>query len=985
MIRARFDLNSETTTSRATSADQERLARILDDYLVAVERGQTIDLEELLSKYPDDAAQLRGYLSGLQLFHAAALGTKQESSISSSERVPPALEAIGDYRLIREIGRGGMGIVYEAWQVSLRRRVALKVLPFNSASDAKQLGRFKNEAQAAAQVQHPNIVPVFAVGEENGVHYYVMQLIEGQSLAGLLGAMRTGTSPSGGTTAPNNLLTQRQTGHELRIGPSRSPSAAVEASKGSGENSQPMRANETADHIRVVARLGVQAADALHAAHEYGILHRDVKPSNLLLDDQGKLWITDFGLARCRDVHGLTQTGDVLGTMRYMSPEQALGRNALIDQRTDVYSLGLTMYELATLHHPADEVSDVQLLFDRYRPVAKPLRHWNRHIPADFQTIVLKCMAEFPHERYASARELAADLERFLDGRPILASPPGWLSRAGKWAKRRRGVVYAAAAVLLVAIGGMCANMMVVAHERAERVRMANDAMHDMGIALDRLNRTAVRLSSIPGAEEVRYDLLRECVQLYQKFAQQAVDDPTLANDVAITYGKLGILFTNLGQPQEARKAHEQARGIWQQRLTRDPENAEHARMLARSLNSLGLLAAGAGQRDEAFEHLHQALELQSRSADDTTSLERANELATTHSNLGVVLKTSSPEQAVAEFQAAIAIWEPFAESAGADPEALQGLVANYTWLAAALQDSSPSAAENAYQRAIHFQLKLAKSNPINRIYRGDLARAYNNLGMLALKNDEWKKAETYFSDAIRLQQELVKASPGTKSYPRDLAICYNNLGMIQSRDGRLADAEQSYQRAAQLQQQLLAAEPNDVQVLSSLGSTWSNLGMLFDRQQKYVEGAAAYEQAVRFQRRALGIAPTNTVTRGRLSGHYSNYARNQSAQGRYEAAVKLTADRKNLWPADAKQLLSVLQDLTLLWQQINGAPDAEQAKQACVETAAQAFRAALAAGISRDQLQDPKLAVLMRSEEFRQLTEDAGGELTATSSQSSK
>ena len=280
-----------------------------------------------------------------------------------------------------------------------------------------------------------------------------MQLIEGQSLASLLGALRTGGDPSCGTTAPNNTLTY----DSLRAsGPCESTSP-----RGS-DKSLPMRANETADHIRVVARLGIQAAGALHAAHEYGIVHRDVKPSNLLLDDQGKIWVTDFGLARCRENQGLTQTGDVLGTMRYMSPEQALGRAALVDQRTDVYSLGLTMYELATLNHPADDVGEVQQLFDRNRPATKPLRHWNRHIPRDFQTIVLKCLAEFPHERYSTAQELADDLERFLEGRPILASPPGRLSRAGKWAKRHRGVVYAAAAVLLVAL----ASTMMLSRER---------------------------------------------------------------------------------------------------------------------------------------------------------------------------------------------------------------------------------------------------------------------------------------------------------------------------------------------------------------------------------------------------------------------------------------------------------------------------------------------------------------------------------------
>ena len=184
--------------------DQERLARILDDYLVAIEQGLPVTPEELLAKYPEDAAQLRGYLSGLQLFHAAAgVAPQQVQGSLIVGPLPQPMQTIGDYQLVREIGRGGMGVVYEAFQVSLRRRVALKILPFTVANDAKQISRFKNEAQAAAQVQHPNIVPVYAVGEENGVHYYVMQLIEGQSLTSLLDGLRSSGRASHGATAAN--------------------------------------------------------------------------------------------------------------------------------------------------------------------------------------------------------------------------------------------------------------------------------------------------------------------------------------------------------------------------------------------------------------------------------------------------------------------------------------------------------------------------------------------------------------------------------------------------------------------------------------------------------------------------------------------------------------------------------------------------------------------------------------------------------------
>src|SRR3954463_10135088 len=495
--------------------DQERLARILDEYLVGIERGLPLTPEELLSRYPDDAAQLRGYLSGLQLFHDAAgvtPGRVQRSLIGVG--LPRPMQTIGDYQLIREIGRGGMGVVYEAIQHSLRRRIALKILPFSIANDAKQLNRFKNEAQAAAQVQHPNIVPVYSVGEENGIHYYVMQLIDGQALTSLLDGLRSGTREASDVTAAND---RDRTLASLN-GLSREPRNGNIERTPTNVSVAPMRAAETADHIRIVARLAKQAAEALYAAHEYGVVHRDVKPSNLLLDDHGKLWVTDFGLARCRENQGLTQTGDVLGTMRYMSPEQALGRAALIDQRTDIYSLGITMYELATLHHPADGVNDLQLYFDREREAPRPLRQWNRHIPADFQTIVLKCLSEFPHERYSTAQELADDLERFLDGRPITASPPTLLSRASKWAKRRRGVVYATMAVLFVAVTGAITTMTMLAHERnAENTRalaLSRKAVRD-SVAFN-LTKYADQLAAIPGAEAVGHEMLQAGIEYFQ-------------------------------------------------------------------------------------------------------------------------------------------------------------------------------------------------------------------------------------------------------------------------------------------------------------------------------------------------------------------------------------------------------------------------------------------------------------------------------------
>lgn len=284
---------------------------------------------------------------------------------------------LGDFRIVREIGRGGMGVVYETEQQSLRRRVALKILPFAAVLDDRRLQRFKNEALAAAQLRHPNIVSVLSVGCERGVHYYAMEYVEGQSLAEVVEELQ-GTSGEleVNTAHPSGRLAATPPGVRLRLAPSDedrgdrseySPPRQVPCPQNpSSLPLSPSTLNHAAlstvvatrssplvtcpfssgDRFRQIARLGIQAAEALHYAHEMGIVHRDIKPSNLLVDAHGHLWITDFGLATTQSDAGLTMTGDILGTLRYMSPEQAAGDRVRIDYRTDIYSLGTTLYEL---------------------------------------------------------------------------------------------------------------------------------------------------------------------------------------------------------------------------------------------------------------------------------------------------------------------------------------------------------------------------------------------------------------------------------------------------------------------------------------------------------------------------------------------------------------------------------------------------------------------------------------------------------------
>ncbi len=290
-----------------------------------------------------------------------------------------AQTCIGPYEIVRELGRGGMGVVYEAIERPLDRRVAIKVLPFSSASDPQLIDRLHHEARIVARLDHPNIVKVYGSGEIEGVHYIAFQLVEGCSLNAV--------------------------------------NANVSADRDSTSSRQ-------ASRWEWLAKLGRDAASALQHAHENGIIHRDIKPSNLLLDRSGKVWVADFGLARATGLSQLTATGDLLGTLRYMSPEQAIGQRGIVDARTDLYSLGTMLYELATSEPVFDSEDHAALLRKILCDLPRPLHKVAPGIPRDLATIIGKAMAKFPADRYATAATLVADFDRFLEHRPIVAVPP---------------------------------------------------------------------------------------------------------------------------------------------------------------------------------------------------------------------------------------------------------------------------------------------------------------------------------------------------------------------------------------------------------------------------------------------------------------------------------------------------------------------------------------------------------------------------------
>jgi serine/threonine protein kinase/WD40 repeat protein len=462
-----------------SSAERNPVERLAEEFVERHRRGERPSLSEYTDRYPQHAQEIRDLFPALVMMEqfkpATADATGDYKKGTASPRLQ--LERVGDYRILRQIGEGGMGIVYEAEQVSLGRHVALKVLPFQALNNPTFLERFQREARAAARLHHTNIVPVFGVGESDGVHYYAMQFIRGEGLDKVLHDLRLLRDRSGSLPAKVGLS---EAPTVSRVVPAllsgaflQGESEAVPSESAQEPPAQPPRTNSTStnlvpasssgselnsrsgwEYCRSVARIGLQVAEALAYAHKQGIIHRDIKPSNLLLDQQGTVWITDFGLAKAEGTEELTHTGDIVGTVRFMAPERFSAKTL---PQSDVYSLGLTLYELLTLQ-PAFEESDRMRLIDQvlHEPPQAP-RKLDKRIPRDLETIVLKAMAKDPAERYASAEALAADLRRFLADRPILARRTPWHERTWRWCRRNpvvaglTGVV--ALLLLVIAVG----------------------------------------------------------------------------------------------------------------------------------------------------------------------------------------------------------------------------------------------------------------------------------------------------------------------------------------------------------------------------------------------------------------------------------------------------------------------------------------------------------------------------------------------------
>ena len=673
----------------AINDDRDPVDVAADEFADRYRNGEHPSVTEYVDRFPDQAEELKELLPAVAMMEQ--LKQKEESRIDSFERqsVISGLQQLGDFRIIREIGHGGMGVVYEAEQESLGRQVALKVLSPTTFDSPQSIRRFCREAETVARLHHTNIVPVFGVGNEKGLHYYVMQLIDGQPLNDVITGLRNKSKGqltdsevqldlSGNALADDSLdlasihaapatravrLTNSaaaseevvvessinsQQGDEsdnkfaTTVGQTREKLATVSDNKladtiakgkatteaeevvsesDDSDSAHRQRGEEllpaterlstqlnTNAYWSSVAEIGIQVARALDYAHAHNVWHRDIKPSNLLIDQSGTVWLVDFGLARMADDSELTQTGDLLGTLRYMSPEQVVGE---FDHRSDVYSLGLTLYELLTFQ-PAHNASIRSRIVEQISEASpKSPRQINPGIPQDLETIILKATAHNAKDRYQSAKEMTEDLQRFCGGFPIQARRFSVTAQLLRWSRRNPALAWTTAttAILLLTVAALSTWGLVAARnanqdlteergrtqieaKRAEdNLRMALQAFEEI---VDRISQRGIPQSVqsdlnadietengdvaqpvtnlTPVITEADAELLNQLLQFYIDFASRNKASPEVASQTAKAQRRVGDIYQRLGRHKESIAAYENARSQYQMLSLRELE-----------------------------------------------------------------------------------------------------------------------------------------------------------------------------------------------------------------------------------------------------------------------------------------------------------------------------------------------------------------------------------------------------------------------------
>lgn len=686
-------------------------------------------------------------------------------------------ERLGDFRLVQRLGGGGMGVVYEAEQVSLRRRVALKLIRPEQLYFSGARERFAREVALVARLSHPGITPVYTVGEHDGVPYFAMELVPGASLAEVI-SLLVGRDPA------------RLRGADMHT------ALTSLIHRGAEEEKEELPSAFAGTWAQACAHVASQVAGALEHAHRHSVLHRDIKPSNIMLTPDGRALLVDFGLARGRGTDRLTHTGSQLGSAAYMAPEMARGSGSDATAAVDVYSLGVTLYELLTLRQPffgADTAGTLRNVLD-----ASPRRPRavNRTIPVDLETVCSVAMDPDPTRRYRTAAAFARDLTNVLGLRPIEARSPGRLLRMRRWAQRNpaRAVAVALAALLAIA-GPVVAIQQSLARLRVEQALAlaeenfdaANDAVEYM------LTRTAKRdLRLVPQMEAVRLDLLERALLFYDGFLTQKGGDHALRRRTAQAWHNVAGIRRDMGKPAEAETAALEAIRRFEELIPLQPDSVDLHSYLSEGRNRLAALLARSGRIEEAEPLFASALlEIERAIALAPDEPRYRATRATQLLNTGVLmLQRRKPDAALPLLDRATEGAQQVVEMTGAASDRMR-LAHCHETRGHALQALRRQPEAMATHRQAEAALAaLVAENPADKAARFQLAITRNSVGFM-LDSTRPGEGLALLREAEATLRTLVREFPGYAEYFGELGATLSNLAVATRRSGDFETARE--------------------------------------------------------------------------------------------------------------------------------------------------------------------------------------------------
>jgi serine/threonine-protein kinase len=722
------------------------------------------------------------------------------------------------FLILRPHAKGGLGQVFVARDTELNRDVALKEIQDQFAFEPRFRSRFEFEAEVTGGLEHPGIVPVYGLGHlPDGRPFYAMRFIKG-----------------------NNLKDAIARFHDAEKKPGR---------------------NQGLSTLELRELLGrfIDVCDAIAYAHSRGVLHRDLKPGNIMLDKYGETLVVDWGLAKAVDqsepespveraeqplkptsgsaLEG-TVAGSAIGTPAYMSPEQAEGRMDLLGPRSDVYCLGATLYHLLTGHAPCEAEQAADVLHEVVSGEVPRPRSINPRLARTLEAICVKAMAPQPGDRYESVQALKSDLERWLADEPVTAYREPWRERLQRWGRKHQTLVTSAAAVLFMAA---CAAALVAAQRSAyaRDIEHKNFDLATANRALDAEHKKAVERETL-------------AIDAVKRFQEAVTGEPRLKNDPALQDLRKRLLKEPLAFFRSLRE-----------RLQADNDTrTESLARLAEASFALADLTHQIGDKLDALIAVRESLELRQKLADANPSVSAfQRDLARSYTGIGTLLReTGKPTDALESHKAALAIWTKLADANPSVSEFQSYLASSHTQIGAALGEIGKLAdALKSHEAALAIRKKLADANPTVSDFQSDLATGYNNIGFMLKGNGKLADALKSLEAALAIQQKLADANPSVSRFHSELALSHWNIGDLLSATGKPADALKSHEAALAIRTKLADANPSITEFQRDLAASHVNIGVLLRDTGRPADALKSHKAALAIWTKLADANPSDT------------------------------------------------------------------------------------------------------------------------------